>query len=119
SSADSSLFGLEDWRDLNKKKELKAIFTNKKYTRWNKMRGNKLYGGTADSLDRRFIALTMPRVLAREPWGEGGRKARGFAFNEDASDHTKYCWTNAAYALARNIGQAFKLSGWPVQFRGR
>ncbi|HXJ55832.1 MAG TPA: type VI secretion system contractile sheath large subunit, partial [Verrucomicrobiae bacterium] len=89
SSVDPALFGLEDWRELNKKKDLKSIFTNKKYLRWNKMRGNRMYGGTEDSLDRRFIGLTMPRVLAREPWGEGGRKVAKFEFNEDVTEHSK------------------------------
>jgi type VI secretion system protein ImpC len=111
SSVDPSLFGFKDWRDLPKKKELKEIFTSKKYLRWNKMR--------KDNLDTRFLGLTFPRILAREPWGEGGRKVKEFSFEEEAGAHDRYCWTNAAYAMARNIGQAFKEYGWAVQIRGR
>src|SRR6185503_3922953 len=79
SGADPKLFGVKDWRGLEKLPELKEVFTSKKYLRWNKFR--------EDNLDSRFIGLTMPRILAREPWGEGGRKVKEFDFQETVKDH--------------------------------
>ena len=37
-----------------------------------------------------------------------------FDFEEDTegADHSKYCWSNSAYAMAVNINRAFKLYGW-------
>ena len=43
-----------------------------------------------------------------------------FAFEEDTTgaDHTKYLWSNSAYAMAVNINSAFKDDGWCVRIRG-
>jgi len=35
-----------------------------------------------------------------------------------AADHTKYAWSNSAYAMATNINRAFKLYGWCSRIRG-
>jgi type VI secretion system protein ImpC len=43
-----------------------------------------------------------------------------FDFEEsvDGSDHSKYCWANAAYAMATNITRSFKQYGWCTSIRG-
>ena len=62
----------------------------------------------------------MPRVLARLPYGAKTKPVEAFDFEEDTdgSDHHKYAWMNAAYAMAVNINRSFKLYGWCSRIRG-
>ncbi len=64
--------------------------------------------------------LTCPRVLMRLPYGRDTAPVEGFNFEEgvDGTDHTKYLWGNAAYALASKMTQAFATYGWCVAIRG-
>ena len=50
-----------------------------------------------DSEDSRYVGLTLPHVLGREPYGAATRPTETFAFEEDVdgTDHKKYLWTNA------------------------
>jgi len=43
-----------------------------------------------------------------------------FHFEEDTegADSSKFCWSNAAYAMGTNITRAFKLYGWTTRIRG-
>ena len=47
--------------------------------------------------------LTCPHVLMRLPYGKDTKPVEGFNYEEhvDGTDHSKYLWSNAAYALAR------------------
>ena len=56
--------------------------------------------------DRKIRATSrsaLPRVLGRLPYGKDTKPVEDFAYEEhvDGSDHCKYLWMNAAYALAR------------------
>jgi type VI secretion system protein ImpC len=67
------------------------------------------------------VALTLPHVLARLPWGrEHENPVDDFDFHEDVDghDHDKYLWGNAAYAMAGRITNAFALHHWCVAIRG-
>jgi len=112
SSAGPKLMGMESWQDLNKPRDLTKIFEQKEYLPWKALR---------DSEDSRYIGLTLPRFLARLPYGSKTVPVEGFHFEEDAEgpDHSKYIWSNAAYAMGTNITRAFKLYGWCTQIRGR
>jgi type VI secretion system protein ImpC len=56
----------------------------------------------------------MPRFLSRLPYGAKTNPVEEFNFEEETGggDHSKYTWTNAAYAMAVNINRSFKLYGW-------
>jgi type VI secretion system protein ImpC len=43
-------------------------------------------------------------------------RSRSSHFEEDTegADSSKFCWSNAAYAMATNITRAFKLYGWCI-----
>jgi len=62
----------------------------------------------------------MPRYLSRVPYGSKTEPVESFDFEEDTdgSDHTKYTWSNAAYAMGANINRAFYENGWTTQIRG-
>ena len=70
--------------------------------------------GLRDAVDSRYVALCMPRVLSRLPYGAKSEPVEEFAFEEDTDGHKgeKYGWMNAAYAMAANINRAFKEYGW-------
>ncbi len=62
----------------------------------------------------------MPRFLSRLPYGVRTNPVDEFNFEEetDGSDHQKYAWSNAAYAMAVNINRLFKRYGWCTLIRG-
>lgn len=112
SSASPELLGLDSWNEISTPPDLSEIFETPEYAQWNSLR---------DSENARFVALTLPRVLAREPYGPGSNAVvEEFNFIEDTDGHagTKYGWMNAAHAMASNINRAFKESGWTVRIRG-
>jgi len=76
--------------------------------------------GFRNSEDSRYVALTAPRVLAREPYGSATVPIEAFNYEErvDGTNHDHYCWTNAAYSMAANINKAFALYGWCASIRG-
>lgn len=110
SAADSSLMQMDSWQELANPRDLTKIFGNTEYIKWRALR---------DSDDARYIGLTMPRYLSRLPYGKDN-PVDGFEFEEDTAnaDHSKYCWSNAAYAMATNINRSFKNYGWCTSIRG-
>jgi type VI secretion system protein ImpC len=54
------------------------------------------------------------------PFGKGGATVDAFNFEEgvDGSDHSKYLWGNAAWAMAARLTNAFALYGWCAAIRG-
>jgi type VI secretion system protein ImpC len=111
SAASPSLLNMETWQELANPRDLAKIFGTPEYAAWRSLR---------QSEDARYLGLTMPRVLARLPYGAKTSPVEEFAFEEDTAgaDHTKYTWTNAAYSMATNITRSFKLYGWCARIRG-
>jgi type VI secretion system protein ImpC len=104
-AAAPNLFGFESWQQLSDPRDLTKIFQTAEYAPWRALRA---------SADSKYMGLTMPRFLARTPYGAKTNPVDDFAFEEetDGSDHGKYVWSNAAYAMAVNINKSFKESGW-------
>ena len=112
SAASPGLLGLDSWNEIGTPPDLSEIFETPEYAQWNSMR---------DSQNSRFVALTLPRVLAREPYGQNSNSVvEEFSFEEETDGHggQKYSWMNAAHAMAANINRAFKEHGWTVRIRG-
>ena len=61
-----------------------------------------------------------PRTLGRLPYGKDTKPIEGFNYEEhvDGTDHSKYLWMNAAYALATRMTNSFSLYGMCVAMRG-
>ncbi len=110
-AAAPSLLNMETWQDLSNPRDLAKIFGTAEYAAWKSLR---------ESDDARYLGLTMPRVLARMPYGAKTNPVDEFAFEEDTAgaDHHKYVWTNAAYSMAVNVTRSFKLYGWCARIRG-
>lgn len=111
SAAGPTLFNMESWQELMNPRDLTKILSTPDYAPWNSLR---------EAEDSRYIGLAMPRVLARLPYGARTNPVETFAFEEatDGSDHHKYTWMNAAYAMAVNINRSFKMYGWCSRIRG-
>jgi type VI secretion system protein ImpC len=102
---------MDSWQELSNPRDLTKIFQTPEYAAWRSLR---------ESEDSRYLGLAMPRFLARRPYGAKSDPVEEFDFEEDVegAEHNKYCWANAAYAMATNITRAFKLYGWCTRIRG-
>ena len=118
SAADPALFGFESWTDMVKPRDLEKIFDTVEYTKWKSYR---------DSEDSRFVTLTMPRSLARLPYGASTKPVEEFSYEEVALGpkgksiavpHDQYCWMNAAYVMGTKLTDAFAKYGWCTAIRG-
>jgi type VI secretion system protein ImpC len=111
SAAAPSLMGMSSWQELSDPRDLTKILNTVEYAAWKSLRSSE---------DAKYLALTMPRFLARTPYGAKTSPVEEFAFEEDVEggDHSKYVWSNAAYAMAANITRSFKQFGWCASIRG-
>ena len=109
--ASPSLMQMESWQELANPRDLTKIFGTPEYAGWRSLR---------ESDDSKYLGLCMPRFLARTPYGAKTNPVEEFDFEEDTagSDHGKYAWANAAYAMATNINRSYKLYGWGSRIRG-
>ena len=111
SAASHEMLNLGGWGELDNPRDLGKIFDSTEYAKWKGFRNTE---------DSRYVALTAPRVLAREPYGSSTVPIEAFNYEErvDGSNHEHYCWTNAAYAMGANINKAFSFYGWTASIRG-
>jgi type VI secretion system protein ImpC len=111
SAAGSTLMGMDSWNELANPRDLAKVFSTPDYAAWRSLR---------ESDDAKYIGLTMPRTLARLPYGAATDPVEEFNFEEDTAgaDSSKYTWQNAAYAMAVNINRSFKMYGWCSRIRG-
>ncbi len=118
SAADPKMFGFDSFTELSKPRDLEKIFDSAEYAKWRSFR---------DSKDSMFVTLTMPRVLARLPYGEATKPVEAFNFEEARldnggrqleSEHDEYCWMNAAYAMGTTLTQSYAEYGWCTSIRG-
>ncbi len=110
-SAHPALFGLESFSQLERPMDMGRIFDQPEYIRWKSFR---------ESEDARFVALALPRILMRHPYGDDGSREDGFRFQEEVEgpDARGYLWGNAAYAFAGVLIRAFSQAGWLAEIRG-
>jgi len=109
--ASPTIMQMDSWQELANPRDLTKIFTTPEYAAWRSLR---------ESDDAKYIGLAMPRFLSRVPYGARTNPVEEFDFEEEtgAADHSKYTWSNAAYAMAVNINRSFKEFGWCSRIRG-
>jgi type VI secretion system protein ImpC len=110
-AAAPSLMGMDSWQELANPRDLAKIFSAPDYAAFRSLR---------ESDDSKYVGLAMPRFLSRVPYGAKSSPVEEFDFEEEtgAGDQSKYCWTNAAYAMAVNVNRSFKQYGWCTSIRG-
>lgn len=114
-AAAPAMFGLPDFGDLAKPRDLAKIFEGADLTAWSEFRGTE---------DSRYVSLVLPHVMLRLPYGDSTLPAEGFRFEEavltedGVPDNKNFLWGNAAYFLAERITNAFSLYSWTAAIRG-
>ncbi|MDD2390577.1 MAG: type VI secretion system contractile sheath large subunit [Desulfobacterales bacterium] len=110
-AADPKLFDMESFTQLGVPRDLSKVFESLEMIKWRSFR---------DSDDSRYVALTLPHILMRLPYGANTVPVEGLSFEEDVDgrDHKKYLWGNPAYALAQRITNAFAKYKWCAAIRG-
>jgi Ca-activated chloride channel family protein len=103
-AASPKTFRMDRFTELPNPRDLSMIFEGVEYATWKSFR---------DSEDSRYVALTMPRVLGRLPYGPEFTPVERFNFEEsvDGKNHDKYLWMNAAWAYAAGVTDAFAQHG--------
>ncbi len=111
SAASPELMNLSDYTQLSAPRDMSKIFDSTEYAKWKSFRASD---------DSRYVALTLPHVLMREPYGRDSKSIEAFDYEEgvDGRDHSKYLWGNAAYALAARMTQSHAKFGWAASIRG-
>ena len=111
SGTSPEMFNLDSFTQLDQPRDLGKVFDTTEYARWKGFRASE---------DSRYMALTCPRILLRVPFGKGGATVDAFNYEEgvDGTDHSKYLWGNAAWALGARLTNAFALYGWCAAIRG-
>lgn len=111
SAAGAGMFGLDSFTDLSRPRDLAKVFDTTEYAKWKSFRGTE---------DSRYVALTMPHVLGRLPYGANTVPVEAFNYAEDVSgkEHNKYLWVNAAYSLGTRLTNAYAKYGWCTAIRG-
>lgn len=105
------LFDMDTFAELGGPRDLSKLFESTELIKWNSFR---------ETEDSRYIALLMPRVLVRQPYGVNTVPVDAFNYEEkvDGETNSKFCWGNPAYVMAQRITNAFALYGWTAAIRG-
>jgi type VI secretion system protein ImpC len=110
-AAGPELLNLDSFTNLGQPRDVGRIFDNTEFAKWK---------GFRESEDSRYVGLCLPHILMRLPYGKDTKPVEGFNYEEgvDGTDHSKYLWGNAAYALATRLTNSFGLYGWCAAIRG-
>ena len=110
-AAGPEMLNMDSFTAIDAPRDMAKIFDSSEYAKWKSFR---------QSEDSRYVGLCLPHVLMRLPYGKNGTQVDGFNFEEgvDGTDHDKYLWGNAAYALGARLTQAFAQYGWCAAIRG-
>jgi type VI secretion system ImpC/EvpB family protein len=108
-AAAPELLEIDDFTDLAGVADPTTVFRSNDYVRWR---------GLFSQEDIRFIAVTLPRVLARPPWGDDPCRVDRFRYQEYAPDVASRVWSSAGYAFAATVVRAFANFAWPADVRG-
>lgn len=111
SAASPQLFNWEGFTELSGPRDLTKIFQTVEYAKWKSFR---------ESEDSRYVGLALPHILMRQPYGREFVPTESFNYEEgvDGTDHSKYLWGNAAYALGTRLTDAFAKYHWTAAIRG-
>ncbi len=104
-----SVLEVERFSDLDAVQDVVSPLRSAEHVRWRALAGRA---------DMRFVAVTLPRLLARVPWSDDPARVDGFRYREHVPDTGCRTWMSAAYGLAACAVRAFANHGWPADVRG-
>ncbi|WP_175983129.1 type VI secretion system contractile sheath large subunit [Caballeronia zhejiangensis] len=110
-AAAPALFDLDSFTDISAPRDMAKVFESGELAQWR---------GYRDSEDSRYVALSLPRVLMRLPYGADTVSSEQFAFEEncDGLTHERYLWGSPSWSLAERIVESYAAYGWASAIRG-
>ncbi len=107
--ASPALFGVDEFAELSGVGDPTSAMNTAEYQRWKRLSAQD---------DARFLAVTLPRTLARLPWEETLERHRGFRYRETVLTPSDRVFSNAGYLVAACVIRAFETYAWPADMRG-
>jgi type VI secretion system protein ImpC len=103
-AAGPKFFGLENFTGLPDLKDLKDHFEGPQFAKWQSFREQE---------DARYVGLTVPRFLLRNPYDPEDNPVKTFVYKENvANSHEHYLWGNTAYTFASKLTDSFAKFRW-------
>ncbi len=103
-AAAPQMFDVDNYRELPEVKDIASIYEGPRFRKWM---------GLRESEDSRYLGLTAPRFLLRNPYDPVDNPTRSFLYSEDVvDDHEHYLWGNTAFLLATRITESFAKYRW-------
>ncbi len=102
-SASPKMFGMSSVEQLPNMKDIKSIFEGQIYAKWRSFR---------ESEDSRYVGLTLPQFLLRQPYDPENNPVKEFHYKETVESHNDYVWGNSAFALASRVADSFAKYRW-------
>jgi type VI secretion system protein ImpC len=103
-AAGPKFFGLESFSGLPDLKDLKDHFEGPQFAKWQSFREQE---------DARYVGLTVPRFLLRNPYDPEDNPVKTFVYKENvANSHEHYLWGNTAYTFASRLTDSFAKFRW-------
>ncbi len=106
-NASPDLFNARDYHAVEEIEDFDLLFEAREFTKWRALRSSE---------DARYLALILPRLLARRPYDQ--HVFESYRFNEKAEDINDFSWTFATYGFAMILSHSFSKFGWCVHIRG-
>lgn len=109
--ASHELFGFDNFSGLSTPINLRTVFNQQEYQKWNSLR---------EKIDSRFVGLTVPRILMRLPYRTKPGSYKGIFFYEKSAttEHENYLWGNASYGFGAILIREYANIGWFGHIRG-
>ena len=108
-SLDPSVLEVDTFSDLEGVRDITGPMRGPNHLRWRSL---------SSRADMRFMAVTLPRLLARRPWTDEPGRLDGFRYSEHAPTADTRVWMSAGYAFAACAVRAFLDNNWPADVRG-
>jgi type VI secretion system protein ImpD/type VI secretion system protein ImpC len=108
-SASPALFGVDEFSELSGVADPTSGMNAAEYQRWKNL---------ANREDIRFLAVGLPRTMARLSWDEALDRQRGFRYRETCLTTADKVWTGPGYLVAACVIRAFETYSWPADMRG-
>ncbi len=103
-AAGPKFFGLDSFTGLPNLKDLKDHFEGPQFAKWQSFRERE---------DARYVGLTLPRFLLRNPYDPEENPVKTFVYKESVSaSHEHYLWGNTAYTFASKLTDSFAKFRW-------
>lgn len=105
--ADTQLIGLTSLMEFSDTRTLSLSANTADGKLWNMLR---------DLDEASHIGLTVPRLMARLPYGKFSDPTENFVFEELSGEnrHEQYCWMNSSFGCGLLLAQSFSANGWEM-----